>query len=185
MITGLMNMKGDFDPYTIHVTEVGDCPRKFWFNLTRADKLKYPKVSLRGIMAHNFVSEFYRNQPMYTHRMELPKVAGYVELDRIGEVDISMHQEIMKSDMPEIAANFFKWISATKIPQAWSELVVEHEHWRKDFTDNRLEDEENAMWLATALGIGTTGFTAYETSRRRELDEQERRRQREWMDRYR
>lgn len=65
----------------------------------------------------------------------------------------------------------------------YSDLAFGQEQWKRDFLDNKLADEERNLWLSTALGLGTTGWSAYEGNRRAKLIEAETEENRAWRKR--
>ncbi len=55
----------------------------------------------------------------------------------------------------------------------WQDQMFAQENWRRDFLENKLDDEERNLWLSTALGLGTAGWSAYEGARRNKLTQED------------
>ena len=85
---------------------------------------------------------------------------------------------IIMSFLPSLTSINFGIISEQDFytddnPSSPSLIHLINDDWKKDFLQNRLDDEERNLWLSTALGLGTAGWSAYEGARRNRLTEQD------------
>jgi hypothetical protein len=93
--------EGYYNPKNIHVTDVGDCIGKTWYQLNGVEPLKYSKAALRNIVAHNIVTAHWKDMDDY--------LVSYVDKDKLKYVNIRSLSELKKQEIPAMKKRFKKW----------------------------------------------------------------------------